>query len=84
MQELKNAVKDKELENRVLLQEIEELNVSVNERQHIQDASGKSGRGCEQGLVLSGKCLLVVPTFKDNVWMSLQQNKQVCSQRFLL
>ena len=39
--ELKHTTKDKELENLVLVKEIEELNVSVNERQHIHEASSK-------------------------------------------
>jgi len=40
-QDLKRTIKDKEIENNVLLHEIEELNVSVNERQHIHAASSK-------------------------------------------
>ena len=39
--ELKHNIKDREVENRVLLAEIEELNVSVNERQHIHEAGSK-------------------------------------------
>lgn len=39
--ELKRTAKDKDLENRILLNDIEELNVSVNERQHIHEASSK-------------------------------------------
>jgi len=40
--ELKHNIKDREVENRVLLAEIEDLNVGVNERQHIHEAGTNS------------------------------------------
>lgn len=41
LKDLRHQAKDKEMENNLLLQEIEELNVTVNERQHIHEASGQ-------------------------------------------
>lgn len=41
MTDLKHTIKDRDIENKVLLREIEELNVSVNERQHIHEAGSK-------------------------------------------
>lgn len=41
LKELKNTIREKETENKFLLDEIEELNVSVNERQHIHESGGE-------------------------------------------
>lgn len=41
LKELRKTIKQKEEENRALERELEELNVSVNERQHIDDVNGK-------------------------------------------
>lgn len=42
MKDLERTIKSKENENEQLLKELEDLNVSVHERKHIEQVNGKS------------------------------------------
>ena len=61
MKELRKNVKERDGENYALNGELEELNVSVNERRHIHEVNGKRNGGVGYGC------------FGFEIWLNLKR-----------